>query len=55
MSQRNINSVESAKSNEPEPPDMPKGKQISKIKKKQNQSRWRMQCQIERSLSEATF
>jgi hypothetical protein len=26
MSQRNINSIKSAKSNEPEPPDMPKGK-----------------------------
>ena len=33
--QHNINSIEAAKTNSTEPPDMPKGKQISRIRKKQ--------------------
>ena len=39
-SQRNINSIESAKNNTPEPPDMPKGKTTSEIKKRPSQSCW---------------
>jgi hypothetical protein len=45
-SQRNINSIKAARSNSP--------KQISKTKKKQSQSHWKMQSQMKRSPSEAT-